>query len=521
MKKNLFYLFSLLCSVSLFTACSNDDDEDNSWKKLPDGEIVANDIDLNLNGESTTGTIEFKAKSSQAAEVAIKNVIDGYSDVTVDAVLEKQTDGSFRLSGTKNINTKPVTRMALTPAPFLKVVIDGVITLDGKLTLDIQTSGPGLYIGTYKDGTLALSYGGEPVSGKTVVFDATDGSNISILLQDVIPGESETILTGVQLTSSGFSGSFEGSSATISYTGSRVDKILTLDLNVTMKDPQGWAKKYVLNKYAVGTIDFYGSPFPSVTAGALFVEWKGIEDSTAPLYSGLLRGIGGMLLPQVLQDITLAADGNVGATISSSEIQMDQAKIMGMMNGEVPSVEEVQAMIPTEGWQMSPKNLAYWYEKDGKLYLKLNIANILAQSPSMGGLSDMIDQILKGDAASIKSMLKLIGVNLDKVADETFNTILGWVNNGFPMTVRTEEGHTYIYLDKEALAPLLKARQTGEVDSWGEPETVMDLVLIWSALVEAKMIPEEMQAAGFLVAVIGGYYNMSTDFNLGFDLVAQ
>ena len=27
MKKNLFYLFALICSMSLFTACSDDDDD--------------------------------------------------------------------------------------------------------------------------------------------------------------------------------------------------------------------------------------------------------------------------------------------------------------------------------------------------------------------------------------------------------------------------------------------------------------------------------------------------------------
>ena len=30
MKKNLFYLFALICSMSLFTACSDDDDPDYS-----------------------------------------------------------------------------------------------------------------------------------------------------------------------------------------------------------------------------------------------------------------------------------------------------------------------------------------------------------------------------------------------------------------------------------------------------------------------------------------------------------
>ena len=31
MKKNLFYLFALICSMSLFTACSDDDDEVSPW----------------------------------------------------------------------------------------------------------------------------------------------------------------------------------------------------------------------------------------------------------------------------------------------------------------------------------------------------------------------------------------------------------------------------------------------------------------------------------------------------------
>ena len=31
MKKNLFYLFALICSMSLFTACSDDDEEVIPW----------------------------------------------------------------------------------------------------------------------------------------------------------------------------------------------------------------------------------------------------------------------------------------------------------------------------------------------------------------------------------------------------------------------------------------------------------------------------------------------------------
>lgn len=38
MKKNLFYLFALICSMSLFTACS-DDDEAPDYSKVIESEI--------------------------------------------------------------------------------------------------------------------------------------------------------------------------------------------------------------------------------------------------------------------------------------------------------------------------------------------------------------------------------------------------------------------------------------------------------------------------------------------------
>ena len=126
MKKNLFYLFALICSMSLFTACS--DDDDNSWQKLPQGEIVASNVSLQLNGQNTTGTVSFNALNLESAAVGLKDVIDGYSDVTVDVKMEKQTDGSFKLSGSKDITTKPVRTRS---AAFLTVNVDGNITLDG------------------------------------------------------------------------------------------------------------------------------------------------------------------------------------------------------------------------------------------------------------------------------------------------------------------------------------------------------------------------------------------------------
>lgn len=53
MKKNLFYyLFAVICSVTLFTSCS-DDDEDTTWQQIP--EITNDNVTLKLNNTTLVG----------------------------------------------------------------------------------------------------------------------------------------------------------------------------------------------------------------------------------------------------------------------------------------------------------------------------------------------------------------------------------------------------------------------------------------------------------------------------------
>ena len=88
------------------------------------------------------------------------------------------------------------------------------------------------------------------------------------------------------------------------------------------------------------------------------------------------------------------------------------------------------------------------------------------------------------------------------------------------MNIKTaDNGHTYIYLDKSAFDNLFTLRDTGETDSWGDPVSVNDLILLWNALVEGGIVPEEAQAAGMFIQMIGGYWAVTTSFNLGLDLM--
>lgn len=530
MKKSLLYLFALICSVSLFTACS--DDEDNSWQELPQGEIKPEKVDLQLNGQSTTGTIDFKAISLEAAEVGIKNVIDGYSDVTVDVKMDKQADGSFKLSGTKEIMTKPVTRATNTPTPMLKVTVDGTIALDGKLTVNVSATGAGLYIGTYSGKTLVLSYSDAALTGKEVVFDGTTGDNVSLLLTDVIPGEKETAITGIQVSNDGFSGTATTTTAEVKYTGTRKDKVLTLKLDVTMKDPSKWAKTYGLSAYETGPWEYEGSAMSNwVFGSSLYSNWKS-TDSYVDIMSGIFKTMGGALLPQILKSITLEPNGNVSAEYSSGSIVFEQDWIINTwILGSAPTAEEINKLIPTTGWQKSPKNLAYWYEKGGKMYLKLNVATIVSQELGSDGdaLSGIISQILNGDAATIKKLLgTLLKVDLSNVTDATFNTLLSWVNEGFPMDVKTVDGHTYMSLDKTAFDPILTVRTVKDADGndmvdpdFGTPIITSDLQELWTALSKANVLPPEAQAAGALLEIISPLWAETTEFDLGLDLQAK
>lgn len=533
MKKNLFYLFALICSVSLFTACS-DDDEDNSWKELPQGELTADKIDLKLNGTNATGNVSFIATSSQAAQVTLKNVIDGYSDVAVDVALEKQADGSYSFTGTKDIATKPVTKAVNTPAPFLKVAISGSVYSDGKATMNVTASGIGLYIGTYSGETLMLKYGDVVLAGKVAVLDATDGDNASILLTNVIPGENETTLTGFQISNGAFSGNVKTTYATVEYSGSHKDKVLSLNLNVKMNDSGSWAKTYGLGEYKKGSLGVEGSG-EVVLSGAGYVNFVVTDDdyNVGPTYGALFRGALGMLLPQVLQSVTLGEDGNITASYHSGPVQFDANSLFTPI-----SADELQKIIPTDGWLASPKDLAYWFEKDGKLYAKLNIPSILSQvmGSDASSIAPILNQILQGSPEDIKALLVgllgsalpeeqagILATYMTNISNETISQLLSWVNEGFPLNVKNESGHTYIYLDKSAFDALFTSHPvTGIMGMWGNPvEEDYDLSLLVGGLSKAGLLPAEVGMASLLLNMINQSWANTTYFDLGLDLLAK
>lgn len=93
MKKNLFYLFALICSMSLFTACS-DDDDDKVVCPVPQTEFtVATGLNLTYNGGSMLGKkVTFTPDASDATKATL--VLAGNLDLS--GILTREVaSGSF------------------------------------------------------------------------------------------------------------------------------------------------------------------------------------------------------------------------------------------------------------------------------------------------------------------------------------------------------------------------------------------------------------------------------------------
>ena len=367
-------------------------------------------------------------------------------------------------------------------------------------------------VGDYSGENLVLSYGDMALTGKKVSFSATSGNNGKLLLNNIIPGENETTISNVEVKNSEFSGTATTTYANVEYAGSVKEKVMTLKLTVVMNDPNGWAKTYSLADYTTGPLEYNGYENPNaVLAGAGYINYVCVTSSSdyGTSYGAIFRGVFGILLPQVLNSITLGTDGTITAKyIKEGKIEFKTDWIF-----QSPTKEVVEALIPTSNWLDAPKHLAYWFHKDGKLYMKLDLGNIIGQvmGSNADGMSDIITAVLTSEPAQVKQLLAgLLKVSEIPVSDETIALLQNWAVNGIPMSTKTENGHTYIYLDKNAFDPIMKMRDGSS-----------DLLNLWNMLSTAGIIPPDAALAGLLLQPISGNWDVTEAFDLGLDLKAN
>ena len=450
MKKNWFYLFALICSVALFTACS--DDEDTSWQQIPETEInVGENATLTMNGVAvTTGSVQMTVNDATNGVLTLNNVVPGYDNVQVNVVLEKQADETFRFTGSQELATAPDTKDEASATPIMTVTVEGYISLEGEVSVDVTASGLGLLAGTYVADQLALTYGGIAVTGKSAAFNIVDAQTATITLSGadnallsglagasvknpgVVPGEASTTLN-VTLVPEGttgytFAGTDEANGRTLNYTGAIEAGKLTLDVDVTFADNN-----------LQGTWNLFSSDDPWNMTYPIHAVWN--HDPQISLGEGFNVDLGWFLniiiqlpligeagnqqslnamIAAVLQNVSFRNDGNLIASYSDA------------------------ANVAAPSWQNSPEGLVQYAVKNDRILVYLDI--------------DMIMGSLMAASTSTKAEgdVDLVGTLL--------TTLLGHINEIAPMlsegislgyNVDKETGMLSVYVDQNGLGAVL------------------------------------------------------------------
>lgn len=497
MKKNLFYVFALICSMSLFTACSDDDDE--TWKEIPTEEIdvASGNATVNINGTtSTTGSVKMTVKNESEATMALQNVIPGYADLNIDVELQKQADNSFKYAGTAKVNTAPSTREFSSDPAILTVEVDGTITLDGKVTVNVTASGPGLLVGTYTGAQLSLKYSDVELAGKTVYYTVTNSVPV-LTLANIVPGETTTAISGVYPDDKGaFSGEVTTETGTkVAYSGTLTAASgMTLNVDVTLSaTAQGGLTATWPLSHTLLEGDTYGISEHSPVR----IVW-GVDASSPFLPDYLcyvLPALTSAPLAEVLNNISFSADGNLTASYYSGIMPYYKE---GDKWIKVEAIEDFMGMqLPVEAswvmtvgmgmlpinpydreWKSSPKNLLHWYAKDGYIYLIPNIGQILKQLVADKSIDEATLNQINGVLAILPNLEEMDDATLQNLAQSALGTILkqlvgtdvdlsglnaglirqvlGWLTNGIPMKYKAEAGSLYLYVDKDMAEPFMK-----------------------------------------------------------------
>lgn len=137
MKKCIFYLFAMLCTLSLFS-CGDDNGKDDSnpdpgptpdetWKEIAK-DYTGDKLKLQFNGnELTTNTIKLETSSAEKGSVSLGNLIAGSPDLKVDVTLkttkaETAVVPNYAIDGQKTIDSRTVS--------VTGSVVSGVLSLN-------------------------------------------------------------------------------------------------------------------------------------------------------------------------------------------------------------------------------------------------------------------------------------------------------------------------------------------------------------------------------------------------------
>lgn len=207
MKKKLLFLFALICSVSIFSSCG-DDDKDTTWTQIPDA--TKENTKLTINGGTLPdATASLDIQSAEAAVLKLTNAIYGHDDISVNVAMVKSNDSTYVFEGTANLDGA-ISKATAAVDKGLTVTAKGTVTLSGKLTVEVTTSGWGALSGVYSGDSLKMTVNGTENNFYPVTLTAESESKATLLFSNIPNNIAKDFAVEVTLAKDGEGYKFEG-----------------------------------------------------------------------------------------------------------------------------------------------------------------------------------------------------------------------------------------------------------------------------------------------------------------------
>lgn len=257
--------------------------------------------------------------------------------------------------------------------------------------------------------SLALTYSGSELIGKSVYFKTTDAKTAEMTLINVLPHESQTKIENISLTPDGNNGyAFSGNATATAtgtafkYDGTVTDGKLTVNLS-EVKVPENeitttgtWNLVHARDT-TVDRIEPAPAPLPPTLKVKYYTQYYTLYGSVgipgqlvSGAYSLVLKGMLQDVISASLNSITFNADGNITASY-----------------------------LQNEAWTDSPVNLATYYIKDSLLYVTPNV--------------DMIIRQIRLNQAKTRAV---DGTGLTEALGKIYAKINQWSTTGIPLVIR-------------------------------------------------------------------------------------
>ena len=212
MKKNLFFLFALICSMSLFTACSDDDPD---YTTVINEDIAGNykgTLGVSINGQAVAKGIPQRITVSGANATSINLSLTNFSfsglqvgDVSLENCPMTQNGTSYDFTGTTELNITGLTASVNATGTIGNGNVSINMDIDAMLGTMEQTVTV-TYTGTKLSGTegtgadiTGFTFGEGIVSGdvtineNTITFNVLDGTDITNLTPTITVSEGATV----------------------------------------------------------------------------------------------------------------------------------------------------------------------------------------------------------------------------------------------------------------------------------------------------------------------------------------